>query len=131
MSTRRSAAHVAATALLWLATAYLVMVFVRAGAAKFSDTSGWAHAFAAWRFPRWFRMLVGAAELSGAALVLLPPLAPVGATVLAAVMLGAMGTHVWHGRPGQVTNEIVPLAMALVVLAIRRRRRRGGAGVGP
>jgi hypothetical protein len=36
-------------------------------------------------------------------------------------MLGAMGTHIWWGRPGQVTSEILPLVLATIVAVGRRK----------
>ena len=125
MYTRRNVVRIARTVFVWLATAYLVMVFVRAGVAKFSDGSGWARAFAAWGFPVWFRVLVGGCEVLGAALLLYPRTAAYGAAMLALVMLGAMGTHVWDGHPSQVTSEVLPLAVSLLVLALRRRQAHG------
>ena len=48
------------------------------------------------------------------------------------VMLGAMGTHVWWGHPGQVTSEVLPLTLATIVALGRRRLflkgRRSEAG---
>jgi len=99
---------------LWVPTLFLVYVFVPQGLSKFSDTSGWARAFQAWHFPVWFRVLVGIAELAAAALLLLPRTAPVGAAIIAVVMLGGMGTHVYWGHPGQVTSEVLPLTLSLL-----------------
>ena len=76
MTTRQSVLSIARTGLVWLATAYVAIIFARAGIQKFSSDSGWAHAFALWGFPGWFRILVGVVELSGAALVLIPRTAP-------------------------------------------------------
>jgi len=109
---------------LWVPTLFLVYVFVPQGLSKFSDTSGWARAFRAWHFPDWFRVLVGIAELAAAALLLLPRTAPVGAAIIAVVMLGGMGTHVYWGHPGQVTSEVLPLTLSLLVLFFRLRQRR-------
>jgi uncharacterized membrane protein YphA (DoxX/SURF4 family) len=114
---------VALTVLLWACTLQLVLVFARAGTAKFSDTSGWATAFDEWGYPRWFRMLVGLAELAGALLLLVPRLAVHGCALIAAVMLGAMATHIMHGDPAGVTHEVFPLVLALLVAALRLRRR--------
>jgi uncharacterized membrane protein YphA (DoxX/SURF4 family) len=109
--------------LLWVPTLFLVWVFVRQGLAKFSDTSGWARAFQVWHFPVWFRILIGVWESAAAVLLLVRPLAFVGAAMIAAVMLGAMGTHVYWGHPGQVTSEILPLTLSLIVLSFRFRQR--------
>lgn len=107
---------------LWVPTLFLVYVFARQGAAKFSDTSGWARAFRFWHFPVWFRILIGALEVSAAALLLTRRTAAIGAILIVMVMLGAMGTHIYWGRPGQVTSEVLPLLLALLVLWGRRRR---------
>ncbi|HEU5219109.1 MAG TPA: DoxX family protein [Gemmatimonadales bacterium] len=107
--------------LLWVPTLFLVYVFARQGPAKFSDTSGWAQAFAHWHYPSWFRILVGAVETSAAGLLLIRRTASIGAAMIAIVMLGGMATHVYWGRPQQVTSEVLPLTLALILLWGRRR----------
>ena len=109
---------------LWVPSLFLVYVFVSQGSSKFSATSGWARAFETWHFPAWFRVLVGAWEVVAAALLLLPATAPAGAAMIALVMLGGMGTHVYWGHPGQVTSEAFPLLLSLVVLGGRLWLRR-------
>jgi uncharacterized membrane protein YphA (DoxX/SURF4 family) len=106
---------------LWVPTLFLVWVFANQGWSKFSDTSGWAQAFAAWHFPVWFRILIGVCEVSAAALLLMRRTAPIGAALIACVMLGGMGTHVYRGHPGQITSEVVPLTLSLIVLLGRQR----------
>lgn len=107
--------------LLWIFALFLAWVFIRQGVAKFSDTSGWARAFRVWHFPVWFRVLVGAAETTAAVLLLTRRTAFAGAVIIIAVMLGAMGTHLYWGRPGQVTSEVLPLLLATLVALGRRR----------
>ena len=109
---------------LWLPTVFLMWVFLQQGSAKFSDTSGWAKAFAVWHFPVWFRILIGCMEIAGAVLLVTRRTAPLGATLIAVVMLGAMGTHIYKGHPEQVTSEVVPLTMALIVGIGRLRHLR-------
>ena len=109
---------------LWLPAAYLMWVFLQQGSAKFSDTSGWAKAFAVWHFPVWFRVLIGCMEITGAILLVTRRTAPLGAALIAVVMLGAMGTHISRGHPEQVTSEVVPLTMALIVGIGRLRHLR-------
>ncbi len=104
---------------LWVPTLFLVWVFANQGWSKFSDTSGWAQAFAAWHFPVWFRWLIGVCEVSAAALLLTRRTAPIGGALIAVVMLGGMGTHVYRGHPGQMTSEVVPLILSLIVLVGR------------
>ena len=107
--------------MLWVMALFLVWVFARQGVAKFSDDSGWAQAFRVWHFPVWFRICVGLAETAAALLLLSPRTATGGASIIVAVMLGGMGTHIYWHRPGQITSEVLPLLLALIV-AIGRRR---------
>ena len=109
---------------LWVPTLFLVYVFMRQGLSKFSDTSGWARAFELWHFPVWFRILIGAWEVAAAALLLVPKTSPVGAGMIAAVMLGGMGTHFYWGHPGQVTSEVMPLVLSSLILIARLRQRK-------
>jgi putative oxidoreductase len=112
---------------LWLVAAFLVWVFVRQGLAKFSDSSGWARAFVVWHYPVWFRILIGVIEVAAALLLLTRRTASIGAAMIAVVMLGAMGTHVFTGHPRQVTSEVLPLTLSLVVLFGRWRHFAGWA----
>lgn len=106
---------------LWVFALFLVWVFTRQGVAKFSEASGWARAFRAWHFPDWFRIMIGVLETSAAVLLLSRRTAFAGAVIIVVVMLGAMGTHIYWGRPGQVTSELLPLLLATLV-AIGRRK---------
>lgn len=106
---------------LWLFALFLAWVFLRQGIAKFSDSSGWARAFRVWHFPDWFRVLIGVMETSAALLLLTRRTAFAGAALIIVVMIGAMGTHVYWGRPAQVTSEILPLLLATLVAFGRRR----------
>ena len=107
--------------ILWVFALFLAWVFIRQGIAKFSDTSGWARAFRVWHFPVWFRVLIGLIETSAALLLLTRRTAFAGAVMITVVMIGAMGTHVYWGRPGQITSEILPLFLATVVAVGRRK----------
>jgi uncharacterized membrane protein YphA (DoxX/SURF4 family) len=104
---------------LWVPALFLGWIFVRQGMAKFSDTSGWARAFTLWHFPVWFRILIGVVETSAAALLLTRRTAAIGAALIAAVMLGAMGTHIYWGKPSQVTSEVLPLILSVILVAGR------------
>ena len=118
MTNRR---RIAVDVVLWVFALFLAWIFSRQGYAKFSDSSGWAQAFRAWHFPDWFRVLIGIAEVAAAVLLLTRRTALAGALIIIVVMLGAMGTHIYWGRPGQVTSEILPLLLAIVVATGRRR----------
>jgi len=113
--------EVALEIVLWVFALFLTWVFIRQGLAKFDDTSGWARAFRTWHFPVWFRILIGVLETSAALLLLWKGTAFAGAIIIMVVMLGAMGTHVYWGRPGQVTSEILPLFLSTMVALGRRK----------
>jgi hypothetical protein len=61
---------------LWVVAAFLMYVFARQGVAKFSDSSGWAKAFAMWHYPVWFRIVIGVLETVAAGLLLTRRTAP-------------------------------------------------------
>lgn len=113
--------RIALEVMLWVFSLFLAWVFARQGIAKFDDDGGWARAFRVWHFPVWFRLLVGAVETAAALLLMTRRTAFAGAGLIIAVMLGAMGTHVWWGQPGQVRSEVLPLFLATVVALGRRR----------
>jgi putative oxidoreductase len=113
--------HMVLDIVLWAFALFLAWVFIRQGIAKFSDTSGWARAFRVWHFPVWFRVLIGVLETSAALLLLTRRTAFAGAIIIIVVMIGAMGTHVYWGQPGQVTSEILPLILATNVSIGRRK----------
>lgn len=107
---------------LWAVCIFLVYVFSRAGIAKFSEHSGWAHAFHVWGYPVWFRILVGCMECAAVLLLLYKRTAALGAALIIIVMLGAMATHAFiQHRPQQATNELFPLALGCIVFLGRMR----------
>lgn len=118
MESRR---HIVLDVVLWIFALFLAWIFVRQGTSKFVDTSGWARAFRAWHFPVWFRVLIGVLETVAALLLLTRRTAFIGALIIIAVMLGAMATHVYWGRPAQITSEILPLVLATLVALGRRK----------
>ena len=118
MESRR---QVALDIVLWVFALFLAWIFIRQGWSKFDDTSGWARAFRAWHFPVWFRILIGVMEVAAAALLLTRRTAPIGAALIAVVMLGGMGTHLYWGKPSEMTSELLPFVLSLVVLAGRWR----------
>jgi len=100
------------------------MVFAPAGWAKFDDSSGWATAFAGWGYARPFRLLIGLLELAAALLLVWPRTAAYGGSIIVAIMLGGMGTHVFvEQRPSRVMSELGQLVFAAGILVGRWRSR--------
>ena len=124
MSPKSRAVRIGLEILLWVLCLQLVLVFARAGWAKFDPSGGWAKAFALWGYPVWFRILIGILEIAAALLLLWPRAAAYGAAIIIAVMLGGMGTHVFvEHRPSRVTSELVQLVFASIVLSGRWQAR--------
>ena len=106
---------------LWIFALFLAWIFIRQGWSKFSDSSGWARAFRAWHFPVGFRVMIGVIETSAALLLLTRRTAFAGAIMIAVVMIGAMATHIYWGRPSQITSEVLPLTLAVIVALGRNK----------
>jgi uncharacterized membrane protein YphA (DoxX/SURF4 family) len=122
---RKKVFGVIKTVVVWLFTLQLAFVFVVQGFAKFSATSGWTRAFTNWGYPDWFRWTVGVAEMLAGLLILWPRTAPIGSLIIVCVMVGAMGTHTFvDKKPRDVFHEVVPLALATLVLVARRNEAR-------
>jgi uncharacterized membrane protein YphA (DoxX/SURF4 family) len=90
-----------------------------AGFAKLSGAPEMIALFDAVGVGQWFRYVTGTLEVLGAALLLVPALAGVGALVLAPVMLGAVLTHLFviGGSP------VIPLVLLAVVGFVAFARR--------
>jgi len=127
MSTRRPMIRVLITIARWLPAILLILIFAPQGWAKFSATSGWGVAFRHWGYPDWFRITIGCLELIACLLLLSGRAAAIGALIIIAVMLGAMGTHVVFDHGRHMTSEVVPLTLALITLFLRRDQLRRGA----
>lgn len=98
-------------ATLWFATFVAAAVFLMAGSGKLMASPPNPEGFAHWGYPLWMMYVVGAAEVLGALLLLWPRLASFGAVVLAAVMVGAVVTHL-------VFREWTAMMLPLVLLAL-------------
>jgi len=107
---------------MWVPAILLILVFTRQGWAKFDDASGWARAFRHWGYPDWFRVTIGVIELSAVVLLALGRTAAFGALLIIVVMLGAWATHLIFDGGRHMSSEVVPLALASIVLMVRRRQ---------
>lgn len=107
---------------MWIPAILLVLIFAPQGWSKFNDASGWARAFRHWGYPDWFRMTIGAIEMTAVLLLVLGRTAAFGALLIIIVMLGAMTTHVIFDGGQHMTSEVVPLVLASIVLVVRRRQ---------
>jgi uncharacterized membrane protein YphA (DoxX/SURF4 family) len=118
--------------LLWTATLFPALVIGLSGVSKVVTTGEWNLLFASWGYPAWFTVAVGALEIAGALLMLVPRLAFYGGSTLAAIMLGAVvtlmmhpGSHLFRGRqaPMRTATPLVYLLILLIVAAVRWKDR--------
>jgi putative oxidoreductase len=111
--------EIAATVLQGL----LALAFLGAGGGKVSGSQRMRDAFKKWRYPDWFRPVVGAAEVIGAIGLIVGIWAPVVAALaglwLAVIMLGANYTHIIRIREGFYVPPAILLVLALAVVGLR------------
>jgi len=87
----------------WVLQILAALMFFASGGMKLGGAAMPVELFEKIGFGQWFRLLTGALEVLGAVLLLVPRLAGAGALLLAAVMLGAIYTHLFTsigGSPG-------------------------------
>ena len=105
---------------LWIITLFLALVCLRSGWLKITGNVFWVRDFHRWGYPDWFRMVVGLAELTASVLLLITRLAGYGASLFAAVMLGAIFTHYTHNETSRLPFNLLLLALSLVIAFARR-----------
>ena len=107
----------------------LGLMFLGSGGSKLAGAPDMVDDFDRFRYPQWFRVVTGAAEVGGALGLLLglvrPALTPFAGLLLGATMTGALATHAKVADPGE---KFAPPALLLVLAAFvgltRRRELR-------
>jgi putative oxidoreductase len=109
------------TVLVWVPQIVAAALFLLAGSSKLAGAPMQVDLFRAIGLGQWFRYLTGALEVGGAAGLFVPALAPFAALVLAAVMVGAVLTHLFiiGGNP---LPAMVLFALTLTIVWLRRER---------
>ncbi len=103
---------------LWVLQIAVAAMFVAAAVPKLAGSPMMVLEFDALGFGHWFRYLTAALEIGGAALLIVPALAGIGALVLAAVMVGAIVAHVLV-LGGSALPAIVLLVATLAIAWLR------------
>ena len=103
------------TIAVWVICVLLAALFAFAGLPKVMGDPRAVECFAKGGFPDWFRLFIGAAELSGAVGLLIPRLRFWAASGLFIIMIGAVTTHL---RAGDSPDKVAPAATALVLTAL-------------
>lgn len=131
-STERSRGRKIAIAIFWILVVLELAGMGLAGLTKFQGDS-WMGMFEGWGYPGWFALVIGATELGGALLLLVPRLASYSAAVLIGIMLGAIWTVIGQSTqtglgPGLPVIHIAALTLILLVRWKRRWRPVGSHG---
>ena len=92
----------------------VALVFGVTGLDKFLQSPEWDQVFKAIGWGDWFRYFTGIVEMDGGLMFLLPATTTVGASLLAATMIGAMTFHIAVLR--QPANILFPGAYLVGVL---------------
>jgi putative oxidoreductase len=104
---------------LWTLQILTAAMFLFAGGAKLAGAVGTVAAFDTIGFGQWFRYLTGSLEVTCAILLLIPRASAIGAALLAAIMVGAIATHLFilGGSPA------VPIVLLLITTTVAWKRR--------
>ena len=105
----------------WALTILLGVLMAGPGSQKFTSST-WERMFRQWGYPDGFYLVIGAVEVVGGLLLLIPRTASYSAIMLAVVMLGAAATQILRGGRNGV-GELV-FASLLILLAVIRWRDR-------
>ena len=112
----------------WVVAVLLAVMFVMIGSGKFMELEAWQARFAdQWGLPVWLVPLIGAMEVIGGVMLLVPKFAPAGGLLIVLVMLGATGTHLSAAEWPNAGFTVVLGALAVFV-AYQRLQQRAQAG---
>lgn len=115
------------TVVTWVAQLVAAAILGMAGVAKLTAAPDSVALFTLLGAEPWGRLLLGAVELLATLLLVWPRAAAAGAALGAALMVGALGTHVFKigitygGDPSLFIMACVVLAACLATLALRSR----------
>jgi uncharacterized membrane protein YphA (DoxX/SURF4 family) len=106
----------------WVLQGLLALAFLLVGAIKLGGSEEMIHHFTALGYPAWATYVIGAVEVAGGIALLIPRFTRPAALVLAAVMVGAVGWHLFiTSEPAaSATGAAVLLVLLLVVYFLRR-----------
>ncbi|GAC1340423.1 MAG: DoxX family protein [Myxococcales bacterium] len=114
---------------VWIATVLVAGLFLFAGAPKIAGKM--AEQFGQLGYPAWFSYFIGAVEIGGALLLLVPRTATVGGALLAATMVGAIATLAKNHHAADSPPAVICLVLAAFVAWERRDRLFGPRRAAP
>ena len=108
---------------LWVLRVGVGLAFLAAGGSKLAGAPAMVAMFAKIGFGQWFRILTGSLEVAGAVGLFVPRFAVYAASLLAVVMVGAIGFRltILGGNPGP---PIVLLLLSTSIVWLSKRTSR-------
>ena len=108
------------TIALWVLRVVVGLAFLAAGGSKLAGAPAMVAMFAKIGFGQWFRILTGSLEVAGAIGLFVPRFAVYAGSMLAVVMVGAIGFHltILGGNPAP---PIVLLLLAILIVWMSQR----------
>jgi putative oxidoreductase len=108
---------------LWVLRIIVGLAFLAAGGSKLAGAPAMVAMFAKIGFGQWFRILTGLLEVAGAIGLFVPRLTVYAASLLAVVMVGAIGFHLTT-LGGNPVPPIVLLLLATLIVWLSKRTSR-------
>ena len=108
---------------LWVLRVVVGLAFLAAGGSKLAGAPAMVAVFAKIGSGRWFRILTGLLEVAGAIDLFVPRFAVNAASMLAVVMLGAIGFHL-PKLGGNPLPPIVLFFLAILIVWLSKMRKR-------
>ena len=100
----------------WIPRIGVALLFLSVGASKFRSGTMWVPLFAQIGAGQWLRYATGALQIGGAGLLLVPRTTVIGASLLAATMLGAVLVQLFILHTGVMA--LVPAALLVIVAVV-------------
>jgi putative oxidoreductase len=108
----------------WIGSIVVAAMVGLPGFDKLASSANWVEQFEGWGLPGSMVMIVGAMELGGAILLLIPKFAKWGGVAVAMAMLGASGTHLLNAEAARAPFSLVLAAITLGVAFSRHRQQQ-------
>ena len=108
---------------LWVLRVVVGLAFLAAGGSKLAGAPAMVAMFAKIGFGQWFRILTGLLEVAAAIGLFIPRYTLYAASMLAVVMVGAIGFHLTR-LGGNPVPPIVLLLLAILIVWLSKRTSR-------
>src|SRR5687767_11816961 len=105
---------------LWVIVGLASLQFLAAGGVKLAGQPETIENFERWGYPDWFRLVVGAGEVIGAILLVIPQTRFWAALALVIEMLGAIATHLRIAEYVMLAAPLMPLVLCALIAWLDR-----------